>query len=157
MDDESWMKRSNFLEQALSTLNSPKEWERRANWLSIAPPEERESTTVFGTASELHKCAEWVLANRDSNPIREGARNVVYFNLAKMFSNYEGFDHNETFENMRRIRDSAVEQGVDPITDGELATILASAERGKFTSTGCDDPLMQPYTHPDCPIAKGER
>jgi hypothetical protein len=43
----------------------------------------------------------------------------------------------------------------DPISDYELKRILGNAERGEYTSTGCDDPLFQPYAHPDCPIANG--
>ena len=41
----------------------------------------------------------------------------------------------------------------DAIPDYELRKILTNAERGRFTSCGCDDPVMAPYVHPDCPIA----
>jgi hypothetical protein len=36
-------------------------------------------------------CAEHIIANRESNPVMEGHRNVVYFCLAKQLLNYEGF------------------------------------------------------------------
>lgn len=147
-----------FLRQAMMNLNNPADWRKRADWLMIAPPEEREHEAVeFGTGRELHMCAEWIVANRDENPIREGHRNAVYFSLAKMLSHYEGIGHDEAWEMLCAVRDSAVEQGVEMVSNSELRRILSNAERGKFTSTGCDDPLMQPYAHPDCPIAKGTR
>jgi hypothetical protein len=139
---------------ALDKLNSPTDWRKRADWLMIVPPDQRNKDKQdFGSGKELHMCAEWIIANRDECPIAEGHRNVVYFNLAKMLSHYEGFDHDEAWEMLCLVRDSSDAQGVDHVSDTELRRILRNAERGGFTSTGCDDPLMQPYVHPDCPIA----
>lgn len=147
-----------FIPKALSSLNDPAAWRKRANWLMITPPDQREREHQdFGTGKELHMCAEWIIANRDENPIAEGHRNVVYFNLAKMLSHYEGFDHDEVWMMLCLVRDSSDAKGVDHVSDTELRRILRNAERGGFTSTGCDDPLMSPYAHPDCPIAHGSR
>lgn len=145
-----------FLVLALDELNDPAVWQKRARWLGIAPPSERVyDQREFGTGKELHICAEHIIANRDENPIREGHRNVVYFNLAKMLSHYEGMDHDEAWKMMTLVRDSADARGISHVADSELMRILRNAERGGFTSTGCDDPLMQDYVHPNCPIAKG--
>jgi hypothetical protein len=145
-----------FLEYALADLNMPDVWAKRARWLGIAPPDERHfDQAEFGTGKELHICAEYIIANRDENPIREGHRNVVYFNLAKMLSHYEGMDQEEVWKMLTLVRDSADDKGISHVDDSELRRILTNAERGGYTSTGCDDPLMLDYIHPDCPIAKG--
>jgi hypothetical protein len=145
-----------FLDGALCTLNAPADWRKRADWLMVSPPDQRKAEhQEFGTGKELHMCAEWIIANRDECPIAEGHRNVVYFNLAKMLSHYEAFDHDEAWDMLCLVRDSSDAQGVDHVSDTELRRILRNAERGGFTSTGCDDPLMQPYVHPACPIAHG--
>ena len=137
-----------FVSVAAGNLNDPSHWKSRARWLGIAPPEEREATADYGTQKELHICAEYIIANRDENPVTAGHRAVVYFSLAKMLCNFEGFDHDEALSLMELVNDSSP----DPITVSELRRILCNAERGQFTSTGCDDPIMQPYIHPDCPI-----
>lgn len=139
-------------------LNNPADWRKRAEWLMIAPPSQRNGDKhEFGTAKELHICAEWIIANRDENPVREGHRNVVYFNLAKQLCHYEGFDRDEVWDLLCSVRDSADEQGIDHVPDSELRRILSNVERGEFTGTGCDDPLFSPYAHPDCKIAKDIR
>jgi hypothetical protein len=143
-----------FLLLAESELNDPSVWRKRADWLMITPPDQRRSESVeFGTGKELHMCAEYIVANRDENPILEGHRNVVYFNLAKQLLHYEGFGRDEAWDMLTMVRDSADEQGVDHVSDSELRRIFRNAEQGQFTSTGCDDSLMLPYVHPDCPIA----
>jgi hypothetical protein len=137
-------------------LNDPKVWTKRAHWFGISAPEDRVyDSQEHGTGKELHKCAEWIIANRDENPVREGSRNSVYFALAKQLTHYEGFDSEDAWNMLTLVRDSANEQGVDPFPDSELRRIFNNAERGGFTSTGCDDPLMADYVHPDCKIAKG--
>jgi hypothetical protein len=147
-----------FTRAALDDLNAPDVWRKRGRWLMIVPPEQREHDhQEFGTGKELHMCAEWIIGNREENPVSEGHRNTVYFNLAKMLSHYEGFDHEEAFDMLRLVRDAADEQGVEHSSDGELLRILHNAERGGYTSTGCDDALMLPYTHPNCPIAAKAR
>ncbi len=142
---------SDFAAQAWSTRNNPEDWRKRARWLMIAPPERRTNTSEFGSRTDLHMCAEWIIANRDSNPIVEGTRNAVYFALAKQLSNYEGFDHDEAWSLIKLVNNSST----DPAPEADLLRILRNAETGRFTSTGCDDPLVAPYCHPDCPIAKG--
>jgi len=154
-DNSSWMPMFSFVEQALELLNDPERWRKRADWLGIAPPEQRERSAELGTGKELHKCAEWIIANRDETPIAEGHRNVVFFNLAKMLTHYEGFDHDDSLKMLELVRDSSEAAGYDRVDDREINRILTNAERGGFTSTGCDDPLMADYVHPDCPIAKG--
>jgi hypothetical protein len=140
-----------FLEIACAERSDPEAWRRRARWLMIEPPEQRLKEREFGTGKELHMCAEWIIANRDENPILDGHRNVVYFNLAKMLRHYEGFTDDDAFSILQLVRDSADEQGVDHVSDAELHRLFRNAEG--FTSTGCDDPLMGPYVHPDCKIA----
>jgi hypothetical protein len=150
------MAREAFVANALARRNDPTAWERRARWLMIEPPEQRlKERQDFGTGKELHICAEWIIANRDENPIMEGHRNVVYFNLAKMLRHYEGFSDEDAFGMLQLVRDSSDEQGVDHVSDHELHRLFDNASG--FTSTGCDDPLMGPYVHPDCPIAHGAR
>lgn len=144
---------SEFLEIAMSRLNGVSNWRKRAEMLMIAPPDQRpRDHSEFGTAKELHMCAEYIIANRDENPIVEGHRNVVFFNLAKMLLHYEGFDDDDAWDMLALVRDASEAQGHDVVPDSELHRIFTNAKRGEFTSTGCDDPLMQPYTHPDCKI-----
>lgn len=155
-DAEERFSLDHFLMSALANLNKPADWRKRADWLMIVPPDERNKDKQdFGSGKELHMCAEWIIANRDECPIAEGHRNVVYFNLAKMLCHYEGFDHDEAWDMLCLVRDSSDAQGIDHVADNELRRILRNAERGGFTSTGCDDPLMQPYIHPECPIGHG--
>lgn len=143
-----------FVEKATGNLNDPDHWRKRARWLEIPTPEERERDRgEFGAQPFLHICAEHIIANRENNPIVEGHRAVVYFNLAKMLLNYEGFDRDESLYYLELVNDSSP----DPVTRGELVRMLDNAERGQFVSTGCDNTLMEPYIHPDCPIAKGHR
>lgn len=143
-----------FVGNALAMRSDPESWRARARFLLIDPPEARiKDKQEFGTGKELHICAEWIIANRESNPIMEGHRNVVYFNLAKMLLHYEGFGEDEAWEIMEMVNDASP----DRVIDGDLRRIFNNARRGQYTSTGCDDPLMSPYVHPDCPIARGGR
>jgi hypothetical protein len=143
-----------FLEGALANLNDPADWRKRADWLMIAPPEHRHNDQQeFGTQKDLHICAQNIIARRDEVPVSEGHRNVVYFCLAKMLLNWESCGYEEALQMMQLVRDSADAQGVDHVSNSELCRILKNAERGKFTSFGCDDPLMQPFSSPECKIA----
>lgn len=147
--------RAKFLNEATANLNSVSLWKKRADWLMLSPPDQRQNDSAeFGTGQQLHICAEHIIANRDENPIQEGHRNVVYFCLAKMLAHYEGFDHDEALDILRLVRDSADEKGVGHFPNSELSRILQNAERGQFTSTGCDDPLMSNYISPECKIGK---
>lgn len=136
-----------------SGRNDPKDWERRAALMQIAPPSSREPNAEFGSQKNLHICAENVIEHADSNPVLEGHRAIVYFNLAKALTNWEQVNHDEALDLMRTVNDCSP----DKVPDSELRRILENAERGRFTSTGCDDPLFAPYAHPDCPIANPRR
>lgn len=139
-----------WVERATDSLNDPDKWRSRARWLMLVPPEQRlrSSDCEFGENPNLHMCAEWMLANRDSNPLVEGHRNAVFFALARQLSNYAGFDHDEAWHMMQLMNESSL----DPAPESEMRRILFNAERGRYTSTGCDDPLVQPYCHPACQI-----
>ena len=143
----------NFLHVATARRNSPNEWRRKAEWLLISPPDQRERSAEFGTQPRLHICAEHVLEHADTNPVTEGHRAAVYFALAKQLTNWRDCDHDEALMLMRSVNEASP----DTISDSELRRILGNAERGQFTSTGCDDPLFAPYAHPDCPIANPRR
>jgi hypothetical protein len=142
-----------FVRFATESRNSPADWRKRARYLLIEPPELREKSQEFGKARDLHMCAEHIIAHADDNPIMEGHRAVVYFSLAKMLTNWSMIDHDEALDLMRSVN----EESPDRIPDSELRRILGNAERGEYTSTGCDDPVMAPYVHPDCPIANPRR
>jgi hypothetical protein len=140
-----------FLDRAEAALNDGKDWTKRAEWLQIPSPDERiKYRSDFGTQKNLHVCAEHIIANRESNPIMEGHRNVVYFSLAKMLLNYEGMDDDEAWYFLKLTADASP----DSVPEHELRRIFTNAQMKGMTSTGCDDPLMSPYVHPNCPIAR---
>jgi hypothetical protein len=140
-----------FLDLAYDSLNDPDNWRRRAEWLQIPSPEERGANRAdFGTQKQLHMCAEHIIANREQNPVMEGHRNVVYFSLAKMLLNYEYMDEDEAWYFMKLVNEASP----DIVDEHELRRIFNNALVKGMTSTGCDDPLMSPYVHPDCPIAR---
>jgi hypothetical protein len=138
-----------FVNAALVNPNSADRWRKRADWLMLEAPEKRERTTEFGTQPNLHMCAEYVIEHAEDNPVMPGHRAVVFFNLAKALTNWELVDHDEALALMRTVNDASTA----PISMLELKRILGNAERGQFTSTGCDDPVFAPYAHPDCKIA----
>ena len=144
-----------FVDTAIHYLNKTEVWQKRAHWLGVPTPQEREAmhTTEFGSQPYLHRCAEYAIANRESNPIIEGHRAVAYFSLSKMLANCNQFDSDEALAMLGLMNDASP----DPITEDELRRIYFNAERGQFTSTGCDDPLFLPYADPECPIAHPER
>lgn len=142
-----------FITSAERSRNDPEEWRKRARWLLISPPSEREPSTEFGKQRSLHICAEHIIENADTNPVREGHRASVYFALAKQLTNCELYSHDEALAMMQSVNDASP----DRVPDAELRRILGNAERGRFTSTGCDDPLFAPYRHPSCPIANPNR
>lgn len=140
-----------FLDAAENSLSTPSDWRKRAKWLGIPSPHEREAESryEFGTQPYLHQCAEYVIKHRDDNAVMEGHRAVVYFSMSKMLANCAQFDRNEGLAILGLIND----ESPDPIPEEELRRIYFNAERGCFTSTGCDDPLFLPYADPECPIA----
>lgn len=131
--------------------NIAQNWKDRARWLLIEEPSQRK-TAHFGSASQLHRCAEYVIAHREERPITEGHRNAVYFMLAKCLTNWESCDHDEALSFMELVNDASP----DRVPRSELKRILGNAERGEYTSTGCDDPLVQPFCDPACPISNGD-
>lgn len=150
-EDGSDLPLEGFLEWAEALLNDPKGWIRRAELLHIPSPDDRmKDRAEFGTQKQLHICAEHIVANREQNPVLEGHRNVVYFSLAKMLLNYEGYDADEAWYFLKLTADASP----DRVEEHELRRIFNNAMMKQMTSTGCDDPLMSPYVHPDCPIAR---
>jgi len=140
-----------FLDDAYETLNDGDAWMRRAEWMQIPSPDERLNTRAeFGTQKTLHMCAEHIIANREQNPVLEGARNVVYFCLSKQLLNYESMDEDEAWYFVKLVNDASP----DSLDERELRRIFNNAAMKGMTSTGCDDPLMANYVHPDCPIAR---
>ena len=129
--------------------NDPEEWRERARSLGIRPPAERTDQAEFGQQETLHECAEYIIANRETNPIREGQRNIVYFNVAKQLLNWKGTDDYSAWEALQMLEQASP----DRMNPGELRRIFENAMRGEYTSTGCDDPAMAPYVSPTCPIA----
>ena len=139
-----------FLHEAEANLNDPENWRKKARWLNIVAPKPRNEGN-FGEAPSLHICAANIIDN--GLPIGEGNRNGVFFMLAKCLSNWREVNHEEALMMMRSVND----ESPDPLPDSEIRRILANAERGQYTSTGCDDPLVLPYAHPKCPIAYPRR
>lgn len=140
-----------FLEQAAAQRVSAAEWRERARELGAVPPSQVVSDTDFGGRSSPHMCATYMLEHKDDNPLVEGHRATVLFNLAKMLANVSTFEEDEVVE----LVETYNQAGDVPVPEGEVRRFVANAYRGEFTSTGCDDPLMAPYVHPDCPIAHG--
>lgn len=153
LEDGAELSLQGFIETAEDERTDPDIWRKTAKWLMISSPEDRPRKAEFGTQPHLHLCAEHVLSG-EAGPVTVGHRSVVYFSLAKMLTNWALTDHDEVVEMLRALnQDSAP----DSIEDDELLRIIGNAERGQFTSTGCDDPLFAPFAHPDCPIANPRR
>jgi len=148
--DEYGLPLSAFLQLAEEDRNDPEKWRKRADWMQIHSPEDRESTTEFGKQAHLHICAQHIIEHADTNPIGVGHRAAVYFALSKQLVNWQDCSHEEALDMLRSVNEASP----DRIPDSELRRILGNAERGRFRSTGCDDPLVQPYCHPDCPIIR---
>jgi hypothetical protein len=160
---EDWNGKSNldyplsledFISQAEETTNEVEKWVRRANWLQIHDPSNRKDlSTEWGTQARLHSCAERIISG-EAGPIVEGTRNAVFFMLAKCLLNWQDCDSDEALEILRAVNNDLCDP---PEDDYELRRILGNVERARYTSTGCDDPLVQPYTDPACPIAHPRR
>lgn len=141
-----------FVREALESRNDPADWQRRADYLQIERPGDRTTRDrEFGTNPVLHECALHILngARTGERPVREGHRSVVYFSLAKQLLDWEGMDEDMAWELVEEVN----ELSPDPLPRRELSRIFNNAAGGRFTSTGCDDPLMAPYVSPTCPIA----
>lgn len=143
---------SEFCQLAVSRMNDPKDWERQARTLGVKPPAEHDDAdTEWGERPVLHDCAMHIIEGAISGerPIVEGHRHQVFFHLAKQLLNYEGLDGEECYEILTEVN----RESPEPLPDSELRRTFHNAVRGKFRSTGCDDPIMAPYVSPTCPIA----
>lgn len=141
-----------FITVALSCRQDPDAWARRARTLGAKPPEEREASAEFGTSPVLHRCAQKIIRERESNPVTPGHRHQVLFHLAVQCLNYRDFSDDEAREWIEAVNDAAPK----PLGAAELDRLFTNAVEGRFTFTGCDDPVMAPYVDPECPIAKGD-
>lgn len=152
-DDTSDMTQEQFVEHASRmSLQDPDAWVRRARQLGATPPEEREQAAEWGTAPVLHMCAEHIIRNRFDNPVTPGHRHQVLFHLACQLLNYSEMTSAEALRFVEQVNDASPK----PLPPLELNRMFQNAADGKYTFTGCDDPVMQPYVHPDCPIANGK-
>lgn len=149
-EDGPWP-RAEWIDRAYAQRNDPDEWKARAIALGITPPEERAAHRAQGELGFLHDCAAHIIAHREDNPIVDGHRSVVYFNLAKMLLNYKSMSEEEARMFLHEVNDAAQ----PPAPEREVDRIFNNARNGGFTGTGCDDPLMAPYVLPDCPIVRG--
>lgn len=141
-----------FVSLAMETRQIPAEWIERAKYLGLRAPEERvDDGTPFGQSPVLHECALYIIENRETNPIRPGHRNVVLFNLSVQLLNYRDMTDREAWELVNLVNDASVE----PVPESDLQDIFDRAHGG-YRRTGCDDPLMEPYVHPNCPIKNGQ-
>lgn len=140
-----------FLGAAEETLNDPERWRKKARFLQIVDPATRKDGGEFGTTPNLHICAQRII--EDDVAVSEGNRNGVFFMLAKCLSNWEQVDHDEAVDMLMEVN----ERTEPPLPRSEVLRILSNAERGRYTSTGCDDPLVAPYTNPACHIAHPRR
>lgn len=141
-----------FLSAVPDQLHDPDAWVRRARNLGAVAPEEREAAGEWGESPVLHMCADKIITERHENPILPGARNRVLFLLAVQLLNYRDFNEDESWHWLNEVNDA----GPKPLGENELRRLFDNARDGRFTFTGCDDPLMAPYVHPDCKIAQGE-
>jgi hypothetical protein len=149
-DPERTMLLADFIGAAEQYKQDPDEWRKKARWLQIMPPERREHTADFGSQQQLHMCGQYIIDNAldGTNPVLQGSRSIVYFNLSKMLLNWSAIDEGDAWETLQEVNEASP----DNIDERELRRIFDNAVRGQFTSTGCDDPVMASYVHPDCPI-----
>lgn len=138
-----------FLREAERSRQDPAAWVKRARQLGAKPPEERDASSEWGTSPVLHICAKKIVAERETNPLTPGHRHQVLFHLACQLLNYRDFDEDEAREWLDAVNEAATK----PLAEHEVDRLFQNAVAGKFTSTGCDDPVMQPYVSPKCKIA----
>lgn len=148
---QSWFA-DRAIQEMYAARQDPDDWERRARALGGTPPAEREAAREWGTAKNIHMCADHIIRNRETNPVTRGHRHVVLFNLAVMLLNWRELESEEAYRYVALVNDASDA----PVSETELETLFGNARSGQWTRTGCDDPVMQPYVHPDCPIANGK-
>jgi hypothetical protein len=149
--DDNVMAVEDFVQAATEARQDPDGWVRRARALGAVPPQDRVKSSEFGESPVLHSCAEHIIKNRETNPLTPGHRAVVLFNLARQLLNYRDM----TVDEARHWVHEVNKCGQKPMTDNEVDRQFENALAGKYTSTGCDDPVMAPYVSPECPIASG--
>ena len=141
-----------FLFEAEQLQASVDHWTNLCRQDGIGPPALRISDgDEWGERPSVHACALYMLEHKEDNPLRRGHRHVVLFNLAKMILNAQDYD----IEDALLVVESYNQAGDDPVSPNEVRTMVNNAARGRWTSTGCDDPVMAPYISPDCRIAHG--
>lgn len=140
-----------FLTEAEASTIDPQHWHDLCIRDGIEPPRARgEGSDEFGSRPAPHMCATYMLEHKDDNPLTPGHRATVLFNLAKQLANVQDFEPAEV-EDMVEAMNRA---GTDPVSSKEVERFVRNAYKGQWVSTGCDDPLMDPYVDPDCPIAR---
>lgn len=138
-----------FVAEAEGSLNDPADWQKAADWLLLSAPNNRRSGQEFGTNPNLHSCAEYVI-HGEAGDITEGHRNAVFFMLAKCLTNWSEVDHDEALDFLLGVNEDLCSPPEDP---HELRRILSNVERARYTSTGCSEALVLPFTDPHCKIA----
>lgn len=142
--------RGPWLQNAFLNRTPAEQWRRRGRALGGKPRSETRSGE-FGERNSLHVCASYIFEHREDNPLTEGHRATVLFNLAKMYANCKHYSQEEAEQFVEAVNQA----GTSPIPSREVKRFVNNAYEGGFTSTGCDDPLMAPYVSPDCKIARG--
>lgn len=140
--------RGRWLQNAFLNRTPAEQWRRRGRALGGKPRSETRSGE-FGERNSLHVCASYIFEHREDNPLTEGHRATVLFNLAKMYANCKHYSQEEAEQFVEAVNQA----GTHPIPAREVKRFVNNAYEGGFTSTGCDDPLMSPYVSPDCKIA----
>lgn len=142
------LRREAWLLAADANRTSAEAWRRRGRALGGKPRAEMRSGE-FGERNSLHICASHIFENRRDNPLAEGHRATVLFNLAKMYANCIHYSESEAEQFVEAVN----QEGTNPIPSREVKRFVHNAYERGFTSTGCDDPLMAPYVSPSCKIA----
>lgn len=137
-----------FISDATERKNNPDEWHKRAKWLLISEPVIKEPSQ--DARKTLHICAEHIIGRAldGSQPIPEGHRSAIFFALSSQLRQFEGMTDEDALSLLKQVNDVSP----DPLDGRELLRIFNNA--GEFRSTRCDDPLVAPFTHPDCPIVR---
>lgn len=144
---------ADFVAHALETRQRPAVWEMYARALGAAPAEERQASgREFGSDAYLHICAEHIIkgALSGERPITEGHRSAVYFALSKMLLMWSEMDQDGAWSTLREVADASPH----PIAARELSRVFNNAASGRWTSFSCDDPIVQPFSSPECPYAR---
>ncbi len=141
-----------FVENALAERIDPESWERRALALGIVPPEQRPALSEFGERENVHPCALYIWEGRYERPLQPGHRHDVLFALSKQLLNWRSLSQDTARRMVHEVNDAAVEPAPSAEVDRWFDTVL----QARYTSTGCDEPLVREYARPDCPVANGE-